>query len=831
MFQNIASGVNKNNRSQDVKFDGEEIKDLLKKLFSIRNIIIYVISFMISMISFGGDISLGLAPFGLSIVAAAASSGIPISVVYIVTLIGSYIGLGQDITGNYFLTSIVFFATLFIFKPKKQNDVNEKAKLGKNLVISILVVRIVPMLFTSINLSNFILAIMLSIVTYIFYKIFVNAIDVVYEYGYKKVFSVEELMGAGLMVAIAVSALEPISILGYSVKNILCILVVLILGWKSGILLGTTGGVTIGVVLGIVGNEPPIVVAAFAVAGMLSGILSKTGRLGVIIGFIVGNILITYFSNGIIEPIILFQEILIASLGLLLIPKKVEYAIDDIFDKTAILPETTKKTLSSSKETANKLSNISETISEIAKSYNQVAATVVEDKEKVEDENRDIFEKELKDNLEGMEDNILYQDIILSTDITGDIYNCLKNNNKLNKEILISIFAKYNNYIIGTDEGNRNKSVDNDINNMIETINKAYDLAKINFVWKKKIEEKNKNMCTQLKSVSEAISDLADDIESDNSNRFYDKQELITKLLSQKGIKVSEVKIRENDSKRKVINVYTKNEDCTQENCEYRKIERVLTKVFEEPIVLQKRRCSVKCNSEYCGYKFISKDLYNLKVGIARAKKYDSPVSGDSSIQTKLNDGKYLLAISDGKGSGPEARKCSKIAIKMLEKMLSSGFKKDVSVKMINSTLSADMEDDMYATLDILILDLYQGNIEFIKNGACPTYIKRNKSVELINSIALPTGIVDDIDLVVYDKDIKSGDIIVMCSDGITESNEEYMHKELWLKYFLEEIQTDDVQQIADLIISEAIDNDYGKEKDDMTVIVAKVSGEGTKRI
>ena len=42
MFQNIASGVNKNNRSQDVKFDGEEIKDILKKLFSIRNIIIYV---------------------------------------------------------------------------------------------------------------------------------------------------------------------------------------------------------------------------------------------------------------------------------------------------------------------------------------------------------------------------------------------------------------------------------------------------------------------------------------------------------------------------------------------------------------------------------------------------------------------------------------------------------------------------------------------------------------------------------------------------------------------------------------------------------------------
>lgn len=827
MFQNIANDFSDNNKNhyKDVKLNNEEIGMFLKRSFSRQNIILYVISFMISMVSFGGDISLGLAPFGLAILAATASSGIPISIVYIITLLGSFVGLGKDITANYFLTSLVFFATLFIVKTKKQVDYNEKLKLGKNIIISIFVVNIVPMLFTTLKLSNVIFTVLLSIITYIFYKIFVNAIDVIYEYGEKKAFSIEELMGASLLLAIAITALEPINILGYSLKNVLCILIVLILGWKSGILVGTTGGVTIGIVLGIIGNEPPITIAAFAIAGMLSGIFSKVGKLGVIIGFIAGNIIITYVSNDNIEPIILFQEILIASLGLLLIPKKAEVAMNELFDNSTLLPDMNKRALEESKETVNKLSNISETISEMAKSYDEVAATVLENKEDLtcELENKEIFKKELNNNIDGMEDNILYDDIKNSDEIINDIFKHLSKNKKLTKDVLILIFAKYNNYIIGTENGNINSSVENDMKDMIDVINKSYKLSKINFVWKKKLDEKNKSMSVQLQGVSEVISDLADDIRDSKNEKYTDKKELIRKILMQKGIVISDIKVKKNDSDRTIVTIYTKDCDENIENMA-KKIGRVLTKVLQEKMTLQKKKSSLKPDNDSLAFSFISSDLYNLNVGIARAKKYDSPVSGDTSLQTKLNDGKYLLAISDGMGSGPEARKSSKIAIKMLERMLTSGFKKDVSIKMINSTLSANNDEDMYATLDILILDLYQGNIEFIKNGACPTYIKRNKEVELVKSISLPTGIVNDIDLVVYDKDIKDGDIIVMCSDGIVESNTEYLHKELWLKYFLEELQTDDVQQIADLIISEAIDNDYGKEKDDMTVIVAKVS-------
>lgn len=182
-----------------------------------------------------------------------------------------------------------------------------------------------------------------------------------------------------------------------------------------------------------------------------------------------------------------------------------------------------------------------------------------------------------------------------------------------------------------------------------------------------------------------------------------------------------------------------------------------------------------------------------------------------------------MLAISDGMGSGPEAMKSSKIAIKMLERLLKAGFDKEISLKLINSTLIANTKQDMYATLDMQILDLYAGNMEFIKSGACPTFIKRNKEVKLLKSLSLPTGILEETDLVVYDYDLEDGDILIMCSDGIIDSNTEYINRELWVKYLLEDMQTGDAQQIANMILNEAIDNQFGIQKDDMTVIVAKV--------
>lgn len=825
MFQNI-SKESEQEFNEEIKVNKkEEVKEIFKKLFTKQNIILYIITFMVSMVNISSDnVMFSITPFGIAIIAAALSSNMPVGIMYAISLISTFIKFGPNSLLTYILTTLVFFVTILIKRPKIQDEVNEQKRLGMHLFISTLIVQVVPMFFRSFILYELLTGVMLSISTYIFYKIFSNSITVIREVGIKKVFSIEEVIGTSLLLTIAFMALGDTAVFGYSVKNILSILLVLILGWKNGILVGATSGITIGVVLGIIGNSEPIMIASYAISGMIAGIFNKFGKIGVILGFIIGNVLLTYVANGNTVPVILIQEILIASLGLLAIPKGVQINIEDLVSKTKMLPETTGKTLEENKETVYKLTSMSQTISDMAKSYQEAAATIVSEEELKEQElsNEKIFIDELRINLEGLEENILYDDIYNDKDILKDIFEYLLKEEIMVERELVKIFANHNNYIVGFEE--KNKKVEEEVSKITKVINYSYRISKMNFIWKKKMDESKKNVSNQLEGVSEAISNLANEI-SKNPDEFEDKKQEILTLLEQKEIKIKDISIKKQKSGRFIVDIYADTcDNLDGTSCDIKKIGKILNKVFNDKFIIQDQQCGLRENKQKCKFTYIMQDKLNIQIGVAKTTKADSPVSGDSNLQTKLDDGKYLLALSDGMGSGPEARKSSKIAIKMLERLLEAGFDKDISIKLINSTLIANLEDDMYATLDIAILDLYKGNLEFIKNGACPTFVKRNKEIQILKSLSLPTGIVENADLTVYDYDLQPGDILVMCTDGIIESNTEYVNKELWVKYLLEDIQTNDAQQIADLILSEAIDNNYGKQKDDMTVIVAKVS-------
>ena len=266
MFQNIARNFEDNQDFyEDVELNKKtKIVEVLKKCFSKQMTILYVLSFALSFVSF--QTNKDLAPFGIAILLATLSNCKPIGILSIFVVIGTAIAFGGGATLNLLAILLLVFASILIRSPKYNEESNEKRKLGIRIFISSLIVQIVQLPFKEIMIYDMIFAIVTSVSIYVFYKIFVNSIPVITNFGQKRAYAIEEVMGASLLFAIAVCSIGNVNIYGYSIRNILCILIVLIMGWKNGLLVGATAGITIGSVIGIIADANPIIIATYAIS-------------------------------------------------------------------------------------------------------------------------------------------------------------------------------------------------------------------------------------------------------------------------------------------------------------------------------------------------------------------------------------------------------------------------------------------------------------------------------------------------------------------------------------------------------------------------------------
>lgn len=643
MFQNISGQVD----TEEIEKErtNEKLKYIVQKLFSKQDIILYIIAFMISQVNCGQIV----APFGLAIFAATCSNSIPSAIVYLMTILGTWVGFGANGLLNYILTSLIFVGSFLIGRPKYKQTEEPKLKLGKYVFLSNLLVQIATLIWKEWMVYDIILAISVSLCNYIFYKIFANSIIAIKEYKIKAAFSVEEVVGASMILAIATAAFGNFSIFGLEVRNILSILIVLILGWKNGILLGTTSGVTIGAVMGIVSMEEPIIIAAFALSGMIAGIFSKLGKLGVIIGFIAGTVLLTYITNGNTVEIIYLKEILVASLALLLVPNRIKINLEEFFPKDKCLPVTAKYTLEDNTNAIYKLNNVSETIKEMSDTYKEVAACVVTDEEII-NQNKMLFIEELLNELGEVEDNFLCDELTEENEnILDEIFEQLMKKEEIIEEDIVDIFENNYSYIVGIEKDNK---IGNQIKEIVKIINNSYKISKLNFLWTKRIEENKKTISNQLEGVSKVISSIAEEMKPKKSNYFEEEKQKIKMLCKQKKIDLLSVDIEQEKNKRYIVKVYLNK--CEIENelpCPVSKVEKILLQVLGESVVLQKENCAIEKDQEVCKQVYISKDKYKLNIGMAKKTKDNMSVSGDSSVKAKLEDGKFLLAISDGMGS------------------------------------------------------------------------------------------------------------------------------------------------------------------------------------
>lgn len=797
MFQNYAEMRNHN---EEVREKSSEILYRLKEIFRYQNVIIYVLTFLMSMLSIKGEIM----PFGLAMVAACIGETVPVIGVFISAILGTAIGGGVASLGNFIAISVVYFFLVLFFKAKVAiEERNEAVKTGGKLFAACTIISIIKSFMGVFLLYDVFMGIVSASIIYVFYKIFVNGLASIKDFNTKKAFTVEELIATVIIIALASTAFNKVSIFSLNISNIIIIFMIMVLGWKNGMLVGAVSGISIGLAVSFIDGTSFVQISMFAISGILSGALNRFGKIGVIIGFILGNAILTYWVRGASTVVIYFREIFIASIGLLLVPNRLKIDIEDLIGKDKLLNNGGDRRLEGqNEEVSNKLKTISEMFNDFMK-----------ESSKEEIESREGFIQDFLDNLEEAKQNMFFEEISNEdTGIARDICIVLAQNEILVDKDLIEILKQHNNYVIMQDE-----SIKNDLQEIVKIANRTLKIFQINRAKEQERQNTIKAMNENLKSAVKVIDKCAEEIIEKKENKFAKKEQELLILLKNKNINIENCQVKQLKNEKYIIELKLDyNDNRVREKDIITNMADLISKNIGTRILLQRERNDEEKKEYYQVYS--SEDKFVLQVGNAKITKDNSEISGDCSLQIKLADGKYLLAISDGMGSGEKAREYSKLTLRLIKQMLSAGFDNEESVKMINSRISYLGASKRYSTLDVSILDLFTGKVEVLKNAACNTYIKNKKNIRKIKSESLPVGIVDEIELKSQTVDISDGDILVMCSDGVLESKDDE-----WLEDFLKNVSTNNVQKIADLILAEAVDNSYGIAQDDMTVIVSKI--------
>lgn len=212
---------------------------------------------------------------------------------------------------------------------------------------------------------------------------------------------------------------------------------------------------------------------------------------------------------------------------------------------------------------------------------------------------------------------------------------------------------------------------------------------------------------------------------------------------------------------------------------------------------------------------------FAYRAGVSRLHKSGSSVSGDSYLIRPLEDGRLLVALSDGMGAGVPAALESRATVTLLERLMETGFGAALSIQTINSILLLRSPEEKFATMDLAVFDLWQGECELTKIGAAPSYIKSGHDVQEWRAPSVPVGILQQIDVESVRWQFASGDMLVMMSDGLLAARGG--HDTTWIREFLANCPSSEPQVISESLLTHALGGQT-EVADDMTAIVLQLT-------
>ena len=667
---------------------------------------------------------------------------------------------------------------------------------------------ITAMLFMAVKLAN--IALVGTIFVYdlllsVFEGLIVFTLSYMFSYGIfldtnEKVGPNEKIISVFITLAIGLSGLQTASIYGIALKNIISILTILYLGYREGIFIGSTVGITLGVISYMSQPEMPFILAIYGLAGLLTGIFKELGKAGSVLGFLLGNAIVSFYINGYGISFINLRELLVA-IGIFSITYKyLDGWLGDYID--AITNRSKERAHSHIKDqiTIDKLNELAEVFNELGQTFRKA----VEDAQ-----GYDAIEVYgIIDNLA----NSICQNCSLRTFCWEEkfytTYHSMFKIISLMEENIPIDDHTFPNFI---------KEYCANRKGVVEELEEQFEKLKLNSMWKEKISENRLLVAEQLEEISKIMKEMAKNIYI-NPTFKKDVEELLLEELRKNKVDVVDVIAFELEKDN--IEIHVEVDNVYKDENRYDRVKKIVSDVLGLPL---KGEFNVsKLNDKRQKYRFIKGSRYSALTEVVAMPNHMNKISGDNYT---FGEGEniYYSAISDGMGVGKKAHSESNTAINLLEKFIEAKFDKELALRTINSILMLSSNHEMFTTFDISLIDLYTGKLQLVKTGAPATFIKKKDRVEVVNSQSLPVGILKDVDFNVYEEYLEDGDIIIMVSDGVLDANEEVDNSELWMKELISRINSVNPRIIGEKILKAANEACAYEPKDDMTVMVTKV--------
>lgn len=203
--------------------------------------------------------------------------------------------------------------------------------------------------------------------------------------------------------------------------------------------------------------------------------------------------------------------------------------------------------------------------------------------------------------------------------------------------------------------------------------------------------------------------------------------------------------------------------------------------------------------------------------GVAARKKTGETVSGDAGTYFKRPDGTVYLLLCDGMGTGPEANRESSRAVRLLESFLMAGVEPCHALTTLSSALALQGEETGgFTTVDLLQVDLFQGECKLFKLGAAPTYVRKEDSIQRFLGASLPAGLAEGTASAIdqFSFQLEPGDCVLMVSDGICTAEDDG-----WVQDRLRAFHEGSPKDLARDLVTDAPQN----PSDDRTALVIRL--------